>query len=480
MNLPFNINSTSSGSSSFQSLAVTVVGSGYVGLVTAACLAYRGHLVTCLDINEEKIEGLKKGNVPIFEPHLEEMVQGCIRNKSLHFTTDYKKALKGSSIVILAVDTPPLSDGKCDLTNIKAASRSLAASIVNDVTIVIKSTVPVGTSNLVLDIIHDCIGDRYQVDLVSNPEFLREGAAVSDCLYPDRIILGVPNKHAELAMRKLYEPFNHRDDQFIVMDPLSSELTKYASNTMLANRISFMNWLSNICDKIGADIESIRDGVGADSRIGPEFLRAGVGYGGSCFPKDVKALISTAKEFGCQTSLLEAIDGINEQQKQQMTTKVSAYFRDRGGIKGKNIAVLGLAFNPKTDDMREAPSITIIKGLLAEGCHVRLFDPAAMENAKQVLPTSSLITWCNDQWEALDEADALILCTDWNQFLEMDPSAVLSSMSGRAFFDGKNCFSPQEMSSYGFDYISIGRPPCYGSLNLVENRIKIEESLQPR
>jgi len=456
---------------------ITVIGSGYVGLVTAACLAYKGYIVTCLDIDNDKIEALKSGEIPIFEPHLEEMVKESLRNGRIRFTTNYKEALEGTSLVILAVDTPPMPCGGCDLTNIKAAARSLASLISSDLTVVIKSTVSVGTSKLVQEIIDDAVEGRYIVDVVSNPEFLREGGAVHDFMHPDRTIIGVPNKRAEKIMRELYRPFNLPRERFIVMDPQSSELTKYAANTMLACRISFMNWLSQLCEAIGTNIESIKEGLGSDSRIGSEFLHAGIGFGGSCFPKDVSALISIAKEFGCPPTLIEDINNINEAQKIGLFSKISSYFEERGGLEGKRIAVLGLAFKPNTDDMREAPSVTIINELLKSKCHLHLFDPISMKNAQKALPKSSLITWCNDEWEALSGVDGVVLCTEWNQFVQIDLKKAISAMKGCAFFDGRNIFSPKIMGQMGFDYISVGRPPFYGSTELVHQALENEEQL---
>ncbi len=456
---------------------ITVIGTGYVGLVTAACLAHKGYRITCLDIDSEKIEVLKQGTIPIFEPFLEEIVQENIRLDRMSFTTKYAEALQEASLVILAVDTPPRACGRCDLTNIKAATRSLVSCISSDLTVVIKSTVSVGTSKIVQNIINDAVGDQYCIDVVSNPEFLREGAAIQDFMNPDRTILGVPNKRAEKIMRELYKPFNFPDDHFIVMDPQSSELTKYASNTMLANRISFMNWLSQLCEATGANIDSIRGGLGSDSRIGPSFLNAGIGFGGSCFPKDVNALIAIAREFSCSPTFIEDINTINEAQKIGLCRKISSYFQERGGLQEKHIAILGLAFKPNTDDMREAPSLTIINELLKEKCFVRLFDPVSMKNAQTALPASPLITWCEDEWEALSNADGIVLCTEWDQFVHINLTKVLSTMRGCAFFDGRNLFSPKMMGEMGFDYISVGRPPRYGSVELVHQTLENKERL---
>lgn len=439
---------------------IAIVGVGYVGLVSAACLAEVGYTVVCLDIDEKKISGLKNGIVPIFEPGLEPMVQKNTQEGRLVFTTNYVEAIPDTKLAILAVDTPTGRDGKCDLKNIESAAKSLADALRGDIVVVIKSTVPVGTSKHVGNIIRRRLeekGVQYSVDMVSNPEFLREGAAVHDFMHPDRIVIGVSSERAEGLMRDLYRPFRHCAEKFIIMDTPSSEMTKYAANTMLACRISYMNWLSRLCEATGADIGSVKMGIGSDTRIGPAFLRSGIGFGGSCFPKDIRALQGMAKEKGIECNLIEAIEKTNEEQKAFLGRKILAYFDERGGACGKQIAVFGLAFKPETDDMREAPSIVLIHQLVDAGIDVRLFDPVAMDNAKKIIPPSSHITWCANEWQAAQDADAIALATEWPRFCSLDLKRLRSTMRGNAFFDGRNVFSPEEMGHKGFDYISIGR-----------------------
>lgn len=440
---------------------ISVVGIGYVGLVSATCLAEVGYEVVCLDIDQKKIEGLKAGVVPIFEPSLESMVARNADEKRLIFTTDYTTAIAGCKIAVLAVDTPTGSDGQCDLRNIERAALSLAEAMTGDLVVVIKSTVPVGTSAHVGSIIRTVLEQRgvpFNVEMVSNPEFLREGAAVQDFMHPDRVIIGVNSERGEEVMRDLYRPFCHPPEKFIFMDTQSSEMTKYASNTMLACRISFMNWLSRLCEATGADIGSVKIGIGSDTRIGPSFLRAGIGFGGSCFPKDIRALQGMARNMGIPCDFIHAIDAVNEEQKLVLGKKIITYFQSQGGIKGKVIGVFGLAFKPETDDMREAPSLVLIHQLLNAGATVRLFDPVAMDNAKKLLPSSPSIIWCANEIEAAAGADAIALATEWARFKSLDFKRVLQTMRGNAFFDGRNLFSPDEMARSGFQYISIGRP----------------------
>ncbi len=445
---------------------IAVVGIGYVGLVAATCLAEVGYPVICLDIDQKKIKGLQNGVVPIFEPGLEAMVQRNIAEGRLHFTTEYHHAIGETSLAILAVDTPTGPDGRCSLLNIERAAASLANAMTNDMSVVIKSTVPVGTSEHIgARIRHHLVsrGVEYRVEMVSNPEFLREGAAIHDFMHPDRIIIGVSSERAEEIMRDLYRPFRHSADKFIVMDTPSSEMTKYAANTMLACRISYMNWLSRLCEATGADIESVKIGIGSDTRIGHSFLRAGIGFGGSCFPKDIRALQGMATEHNLSCELITAIDRTNEEQKKVLGTKIIRYFEDRGGIQGKTIAIFGLAFKPETDDMREAPSLVLIHQLADAGAHLRLFDPIAMDNARKLIAPSPHIEWCDSEWQAAHRADAIALSTEWYRFTLLDFNRLRNMMRGNAFFDGRNLFSPDEMSRKGFDYISVGRPAARAS-----------------
>jgi len=440
---------------------ITVIGSGYVGLDSAACFAHVGRNVICLDINHEKIAKLQQGVIPIFEPGLKEMVYQALQTKKISFTTNYTEALKTSSIAILAVDTPTDSHGACNLQNITNATHAIANVLEHDITVIVKSTVPVGTASHVRSILIQSLQHRnvdVNIEVVSHPEFLREGSAIHDFMHPDRLIVGVSSERGEEVIRTLYAPFNHNQEIFIMMDPASSELTKYAANTMLAARISFMNWIANLAERTGADIESIRIGLGRDHRIGPYFLKAGMGYGGSCFPKDTRALQSTAQDHQLETSFIHAVDSINERQKTLLGKKIIAYFTKHGGCADKEIAILGLAFKPNTDDMREAPSLTLIHQLLEQQMHLRLFDPTAMETAKNYLPDSPYLTWCTTPWEAIEHADALALVTEWPLFQDLDLPSIKMVMKTPIIFDGRNLFQPDQMQLHGFNYISIGRP----------------------
>lgn len=439
---------------------IAVVGVGYVGLVSATCLAEVGYPLICLDIDKRKVDLLRSGGVPIFEPGLEPMLQKGIAEGRLTFTTDYSEAISAATIAILAVDTPPDAQGKCDLQNLRKAALSIADAMVGDLLVVIKSTVPVGTCKEIESLIRDRLrerGQEAQIEVVSNPEFLREGAAVHDFMHPERVVIGVSSERAEERMRDMYQPFRHAREIIIVMDTASSEMTKYASNTMLACRISFMNWLSRLCEATGADIDSVRVGMGTDRRIGSSFLRAGIGFGGSCFPKDIRALRWMAQELGLPCPLIEVIDSTNEEQKLVLGQKILRYFEQKSIPPGAVVAVLGLAFKPETDDMREAPSLVLIQQLVDAGVTVRLFDPIAMENAKRLLPPLPAIVWCANEWEAVTGADAVALATEWACFQSMDRQKMLSVMHGKAYFDGRNLFSPEEMAHAGFDYFSIGR-----------------------
>lgn len=437
---------------------ILMVGTGYVGLVTGACFAEMGHMVTCLDINEEKINMLKKGEIPIFEPGLDELVKRNLAQKRLKFTTDYAKAVSEAKVCFIAVPTPSRPDGSCDISYVESAAKEIAKHMNGYKIIVNKSTVPVGTAARVAAVIRQERGDSVPFDVVSNPEFLKEGAAVQDCLKPDRIIIGANAPKALELMKEIYSPFTLNHDRMIFMDILSAEMTKYAANAMLALRISFMNEIADVCKKVGANINEVRKGIGSDSRIGYSFLYPGVGYGGSCFPKDVRALIATAKNAGIEPILLESIDAVNERQKKILGAKMIHYFATRGGVKDKTIGIWGLSFKPDTDDMREAPSLTFIEVLLKEGAKVRLFDPVSIPNAKKILGDSPQITWCSDEFEAASGADAVALLTEWKQFRLVDFQNVQTRMKGIAFFDGRNQYKPVDMKERGFDYIAIGVP----------------------
>ncbi|MES2344718.1 MAG: UDP-glucose/GDP-mannose dehydrogenase family protein [Chlamydiota bacterium] len=433
-----------------------IVGTGYVGLVTGACFAEMGHHVICLDINQEKIEKLKKGDLPFYEPGLKELVKRNSEAFRLSFTTDYKTAVAAALVCFIAVPTPSDEDGSCDLRYVLSAAAQIAEHMNGYKLIVNKSTVPVGSSQKVKESIKSVLhnkGKDYPFDVVSNPEFLKEGSAVSDCMKPDRIILGVDNATAATLMKEIYSAFTLNHDRILIMDPISAEMTKYAANAMLANRISFMNELAGLCEKVGANINEVRVGIGSDTRIGYQFLYAGIGYGGSCFPKDIRALRSMAKDVNYETPLLEAVNTINERQKKWLGEKIRKHF---GDVSGKTIAIWGLSFKPNTDDMREAPSLNLIEELLASGAHVRLFDPAAIQTAQKSIPAHPNIHWCQDEYEAAHKADAIALLTEWKQFRFVDFTLVLEKMMGKAFFDGRNQYKIHEMRSKGFEYFGVG------------------------
>lgn len=443
---------------------ILVIGVGYVGLVTATCLAEMGHHVTALDINEEKINRLKEGHIPIYEPGLEEMVKRNTKAKRLFFTTDYAKGVASSRACFLAVDTPTTATGEANLSALKGAVSSIAAHMTEHKILINKSTVPIGTARAVREWVQDILDQRkspLEFDVVSNPEFLKEGSAVQDFMKPDRVIVGVDSTRVAALMHEIYAPFMVNHERFIVMDVPSAEMTKYAANCMLATRISFMNELAGLCEIFGADINKVRAGIGSDSRIGNKFLYAGIGWGGSCFPKDIRAFRSQAAYADYSTPILDAVEEVNQRQKHLLGEKITSYFSSRGGLKGKTITLLGLSFKPETDDMREAPSLILINELLEAGCLLRLFDPVAMDNARRLIIPSAFITYCQDEEEAAKEADAIALITEWKQFRSLDLKKILSLMKGHAFFDGRNQYNPQEMATKGFDYFSIGHLPTY-------------------
>lgn len=441
-------------------MQLLVVGTGYVGLVTGACFAEMGHHVICLDIDPAKITKLSCGQIPIYEPGLEEVVRRNLKAGRLSFTQDYKRAVKQSSVYFLALQTPTLENGQCDMSYLASALTEIASTMDGHKVIVNKSTVPVGTARWIREFLQeqlDLLGNSASFDVVSNPEFLKEGDALSDFLKPDRIILGVEKESVAELMKELYAPFNLNHERLIVMDTLSAEMTKYAANSMLATRISFMNELSRLCEEVGADISKIRVGIGADSRIGYSFLYAGLGYGGSCFPKDIKALRTFSRSLGVPMTLLDAVETINDSQIAFFLGKITDYFAE--GLENKIFAVFGLSFKPGTDDMRKAPSLPLIEKLLAKGASVHAFDPVALENARALLKQSA-IRWCASEEEAAQGADAIVLVTDWKQFRFLDFDRLLSIMRGNAFFDGRNQYSRHEMAAKGFDYFGIGQPPA--------------------
>lgn len=439
-------------------MQILIVGSGYVGLVTGACFAEMGHTVVCLDIDANKIARLQNGEIPIYEPGLEELVKRNVAQKRLSFTTDYKKGVAKCKVCFIGVPTPQRDDGSCNTSYVEAAARSIAECMDEYKVIVNKSTVPVGTAALVTRIVKENQKKPIPFDVVSNPEFLKEGAAIQDCLKPDRIIIGANSQQAFDIMKQIYSPFMVNYDRLITMDVLSAEMTKYAANAMLATRISFMNEIADICKKVGANVNDVRKGIGSDSRIGHSFLYPGVGYGGSCFPKDVRALIAIAKEAGATSQILESVDETNNRQKKILGQKMKGYFSTNGGMKGKTIAIWGLSFKPDTDDVREAPALTLIEQLLSEGARLKLFDPVATQNMQKMVKDNPNITWCDSEHEAAQDADAVALVTEWKQFRLVDLNQLKDQMKGKAFFDGRNQYKPQEMKSHGFDYICVGVP----------------------
>ncbi len=429
-----------------------IIGTGYVGLVTGASLAEMGHHVICLDIDEAKIAGLQKGIVPIYEPGLEELVKRNIAAGRLSFTTDYKESVPKSKVCFIAVPTPSQEDGSCDLSYVMEAAESIASSMTGYQIIVTKSTVPVGTSQEIRQIVEKKTSAPF--DVVSNPEFLKEGAAINDCMKPDRIILGVESPAAAEVMKEIYAAFTINHDRILVMDNASAEMTKYVANAMLATRISFMNEMAGLCEKLGAHIQQVRLGIGSDQRIGYHFLYAGAGYGGSCFPKDIRSLQAMAKQAGYDAPLLEAIDTINERQKKVLAKKIKDYF---GSVSEKTIAIWGLSFKPDTDDLREAPALKLIEELLNQGAKLRLFDPVAMEKAQKLL-SHPHITWCRDEYHAAEGSDGIALVTEWKQFRFADLNTIANAMQGKAFFDGRNQYKKDEMKAKGFHYFGIGIP----------------------
>jgi len=442
---------------------ILIIGTGYVGLVTGACFAEIGHEVTCLDIDTKKILSLKNGIIPFYEPGLKELVLKNSELARLTFTSSYQESVQNAEVIFLAVPTPSSEDGSCDLHYFQKASEMIAEELERPVIIVNKSTVPVGSAQIIENTIKQILHKRsvdIEFEVVSNPEFLKEGSAVSDCLLPDRIILGLNSDKAETIMKELYAPLVAKGSQIYVMDTLSAEMTKYAANAMLATRISFMNELSLLCERVGANIHEVRKGIGSDRRIGSSFLQAGIGYGGSCFPKDIKALQATAKKNQIDMPILAAVEVTNQNQKKVLVSKMREYFRARGGLQGKTIALLGLAFKPETDDMREAPSLTIIEELQKEGALIKAFDPISLETAKKALRDHSQITWCENEYDTCQSADAVAIITEWKQFSQLDLQTLSLQMNGRAFFDGRNVFDASIMQSIGFHYFGIGIPSC--------------------
>jgi len=432
-------------------MRIAVIGTGYVGLVVGACFAETGNEVTCVDKDAAKIRMLNRGKIPIYEPGLEELVRRNRAEKRLTFTTDLTEPVKRSEVIFIAVGTPTGEDGSADLKHVLAAAREIGKAMNGYKVIVDKSTVPAGTS----DLVREAIGGEttHPFSVVSNPEFLKQGAAVEDFLKPDRVVIGATDEKSAAIMTELYRPFTRTGAPIMVMDCASAELCKYAANAMLATRISFMNEIANVCERFGADADKVRQAIATDKRIGPAFLFPGVGYGGSCFPKDVKAIIKFSGDKKYRFRILEAVEDVNEAQKLRLLQKVEAAFGK--SLKGRTLAIWGLAFKPRTDDMREAPAIPIIEGLLERGARVRAFDPEARDVAKRLF--GSRITYAKHAYDALKDADALLVVTEWNEFREPDFKKMKRAMKQPVIFDGRNIYNPQQLRALGFTYSSIGR-----------------------
>lgn len=440
---------------------ILMVGTGYVGLVTAACFSEMGHRVICLDIDEQKIDQLQNGVIPFYEPGLKEIVTRNIQADRLLFTSDYQAGVEKATVCFIAVPTPSQEDGSCNLSYVLNAAKQIATHMDSYRLIVTKSTVPVGSTEKVKQAIAETLenqDNRHCFDIVCNPEFLKEGSAVQDCMKPDRIIIGAENSHAANLMREIYSAFTVNHDRILVMDLKSAEMTKYAANAMLATRISFMNELAELCEKVGANIHQVRIGIGSDQRIGYQFLYAGIGYGGSCFPKDIKALHSIALDAGVPMPILEAVEWINDRQRSLFFQKIDSYFAKRGGIAGKTLAIWGLSFKPDTDDLRQAPSLPLIDLLLSQGAFLKLYDPVAMPNAQKVFPPSDQLHYCIDEYEAATDADGIVLITEWKQFRFVNFDLICRRLKHLCFFDGRNQYKAQEMIERGFDYFGIGIP----------------------
>jgi UDPglucose 6-dehydrogenase len=438
---------------------ITIIGSGYVGLVSGACFADLGNDVLCLDLDEKKIALLRSGGIPIYEPGLQQLVSHNVAAGRLRFTTDVDEGVAHGAVQFIAVGTPSDQDGSADMRYVIAAARNIGRSMKEYRVVVNKSTVPVGTSERVRASIAEELRNRgldLAFSVVSNPEFLKEGAAVADFMRPDRIVVGSSDERATQIMRQLYSPILRNHDRILVMDPRSAELTKYAANAMLATRISFMNELANLAEKLGANIESVRHGIGSDQRIGYDFLYAGVGYGGSCFPKDIQALQHTAGEYGMQLTIVDSVEKANRTQKQRLLEKVRGRFGEQ--LDGRHFAIWGLSFKPNTDDMREAPSRVVINGLLARGATVTAYDPVAMEEGKRIFANEPAVRFASSTVSALDDADALIIVTEWKEFRSPDFADMKQRLKSPVVFDGRNLYDPAMMREAGIEYFSMGRP----------------------
>jgi UDPglucose 6-dehydrogenase len=436
---------------------ISIFGTGYVGLVTGACFAESGNRVCCVDIDADKVAALQRGDIPIYEPGLAEMVEQNARDGRLIFTTDAEKGIDHGRVIFIAVNTPSSDDGASDLSSVRAVARTIGNLLSHPAVIVNKSTVPVGTADVVREIIADALAERgvdVTFDVVSNPEFLKEGDAISDFMRPDRIVLGAERSESIEIMRHLYGPFNRNHNRIIVMDIRSSELTKYAANALLATKISFMNEIANIAERVGANVENIRAGIGSDARIGYHFIYAGIGYGGSCFPKDIRALSHTALEAGYEAELINAVESVNERQKQVLLDKILEHFD--GSIRGKTFAIWGIAFKPKTDDIREAPSRALIEALWEHGARAQVYDPEAMDNLEALYGERPDLILAGSRDDTVLGADALVICTEWRQFRSPDFAFLREHLQQPVIFDGRNMYDPERIRREGFTYYGVG------------------------
>ena len=441
-------------------MRVCIFGTGYVGLVTGTCLAEVGHDVVCVDIDQAKVDGLNRGIIPIYEPGLEPMVKANHAAGRLRFTTDAASGIAHGDVLFIAVGTPPDEDGSADLQYVLAVARTIGRHLARPAVVVDKSTVPVGTADKVRAAIADELAQRgatIAFDVVSNPEFLKEGAAVEDCMRPDRIVLGADNPAAIEKLKRLYAPFNRNHDRIVAMDVRSAELTKYAANAMLATKISFMNEIANIAEQVGADVEMVRKGIGSDPRIGWHFIYPGAGYGGSCFPKDVQALARTAQQHGVEPRLLAAVEGVNEAQKAHLFELMVRHYGGEAALRGKTVALWGLAFKPNTDDMREASSRRLLQLLWEAGARVQAYDPEAMDEARRIFGEHPDMRLCASAGEALQGADALVVITEWKQFRSPDFARLQAALADAVVFDGRNLYEPAEVEAAGLAYYGIGR-----------------------
>ncbi|MFS4416470.1 UDP-glucose dehydrogenase family protein [Maribacter sp. 2307ULW6-5] len=451
-------------------MKITVVGTGYVGLVSGVCFAETGIEVTCVDIDKKKVDMLLKGEVPIYEPGLDALLERNLEKGRIAFTTSLAKGIKGSEAVFIAVGTPPDEDGSADLKYVLGVAREIGRHMEDYKVIITKSTVPVGTSFKVKAAVAEALAKRgaeLPFDVASNPEFLKEGSAIDDFLKPDRIVVGVESQRAEKTLKRLYKPFLMNGHPLLFMDIFSSEMTKYAANSMLATKISFMNDIANLCELVGANVDLVRKGIGSDARIGNKFIYPGTGYGGSCFPKDVQALVRTADEHGHSLEVLKAVESVNYRQKSILVHKIKGHFGEN--LKGKQFGVWGLAFKPKTDDMREAPSLVIIEQLLAMGAQVRVYDPVAMEEAKHTLKDT--VVYAKDEYDACIEVDALLVVTEWSEFRMPNFRILEKLMNNKLIFDGRNVYDPEEMKDLEYTYYSIGRETVNGAKSVKKQSI---------